>query len=64
VVAQVYRRYQARLLEQNAMDFDDLLMRMVDILRLFPRGLTTTAGSFATSSWTNTKTPTGLSIFW
>jgi DNA helicase-2/ATP-dependent DNA helicase PcrA len=36
VAAQVYRRYQARLLEQNAFDFDDLLMRTVDILRLFP----------------------------
>jgi DNA helicase-2/ATP-dependent DNA helicase PcrA len=38
-VAQVYRRYQTRLLEQNAFDFDDLLMRMVDILRLFPERL-------------------------
>ena len=39
VVAQVYRRYQARLLEQNAFDFDDLLMRMVDVLRLYPERL-------------------------
>ncbi len=36
VTAAVYRRYQARLLETNALDFDDLLMRMVDILQLFP----------------------------
>jgi ATP-dependent DNA helicase UvrD/PcrA len=36
ITAAVYRRYQARLLETNALDFDDLLMRMVDILRLFP----------------------------
>lgn len=39
VAAAVYRRYQARLLEANALDFDDLLMRMVDILRLFPQRL-------------------------
>ncbi|MCE5253919.1 MAG: UvrD-helicase domain-containing protein [Actinomycetia bacterium] len=39
VAAQVYRRYQTRLLEQNALDFDDLLMRMVDVLRLFPQRL-------------------------
>jgi DNA helicase-2/ATP-dependent DNA helicase PcrA len=39
VAGQVYRRYQSRLLEQNAMDFDDLLMRTVDILRLFPERL-------------------------
>jgi DNA helicase-2/ATP-dependent DNA helicase PcrA len=39
VAAQVYRRYQARLLEANALDFDDLLMRMVDVLRLFPERL-------------------------
>lgn len=39
ITAAVYRRYQARLLEANAFDFDDLLMRMVDILRLFPERL-------------------------
>ncbi len=39
VAAQVYRRYQTRLLEANALDFDDLLMRMVDVLQLFPERL-------------------------
>ena len=39
VAARVYRRYQARLLEANALDFDDLLMRMVDVLQLFPERL-------------------------
>lgn len=34
VVAQVYRSYQRRLVEANAMDFDDLIMRTVDILQL------------------------------
>jgi DNA helicase-2/ATP-dependent DNA helicase PcrA len=39
VAAQVYHRYQKRLLEQNALDFDDLIMRVVDILQLFPERL-------------------------
>jgi DNA helicase-2/ATP-dependent DNA helicase PcrA len=39
VAAQVYHRYQRRLLEQNAFDFDDLIMRVVDVLRLFPERL-------------------------
>ncbi len=39
VAGQVYRRYQERLLAQNALDFDDLLMRAVDVLRLFPERL-------------------------
>jgi len=39
VAGQVYRRYQERMLEQNALDFDDLLMRTVDVLRLFPERL-------------------------
>ncbi len=39
VAAAVYKRYQKRLLEQNAFDFDDLLMRTVDVLQLFPERL-------------------------
>jgi DNA helicase II / ATP-dependent DNA helicase PcrA len=39
VAAQVYHRYQKRLLEQNAFDFDDLIMRSVDVLQLFPERL-------------------------
>ena len=35
MVAQVYRSYEKRLLEANAMDFDDLLMRAVNVLELF-----------------------------
>jgi DNA helicase-2/ATP-dependent DNA helicase PcrA len=33
VVARSYERYQHLLAEQNAMDFDDLIMRMVELLR-------------------------------
>ncbi len=35
-VAEVYQRYQARLREANAMDFDDLIMTTVDLLQVFP----------------------------
>jgi DNA helicase-2/ATP-dependent DNA helicase PcrA len=35
MVGQVYRLYERRMLEANAMDFDDLLMRAVNVLELF-----------------------------
>jgi DNA helicase-2/ATP-dependent DNA helicase PcrA len=35
-VADVYRLYEKRMLEANAMDFDDLLVRTVNLLELFP----------------------------
>ncbi len=34
-VADVYRLYEKRMLEANAMDFDDLLVRTVNVLELF-----------------------------
>jgi DNA helicase-2/ATP-dependent DNA helicase PcrA len=34
-VADVYRLYERRMLEANAMDFDDLLVRTVNLLELF-----------------------------
>jgi DNA helicase-2/ATP-dependent DNA helicase PcrA len=36
VTAATYRRYQQRLYELNAMDFDDLIMQTVNVLQLFP----------------------------
>lgn len=39
VTAAVYRLYQRRLYQLNAMDFDDLIMRTVDVFRLEPRRL-------------------------
>ncbi|MBC7333164.1 MAG: DNA helicase PcrA [Actinobacteria bacterium] len=36
VVAEVYPLYQEKLLKASALDFDDLLMFTVDLLRLFP----------------------------
>ena len=34
--AKVYELYEQRMIESNAMDFDDLLFRMVNVLELFP----------------------------
>lgn len=39
VTAAAYRLYQKRLYELNAMDFDDLIMRTVDVFRLFEHRL-------------------------
>jgi DNA helicase-2/ATP-dependent DNA helicase PcrA len=35
-VAEVYAEYQRRLQQANAMDFDDLIMRTVELLQVFP----------------------------
>ncbi|NKQ58157.1 DNA helicase PcrA, partial [Amycolatopsis sp. K13G38] len=35
-VAEVYVEYQRRLSQANAMDFDDLIMRTVELLQVFP----------------------------
>ncbi|SFJ82427.1 DNA helicase PcrA [Cellulomonas sp. KH9] len=37
VLAQVYTRYQQRLQQANALDFDDLIMRTVHLLQAFPQ---------------------------
>ena len=39
VTSQVYRRYQERLRENDALDFDDLLLVMVQLLELYPEVL-------------------------
>ena len=36
VVAEIYAIYQNRLVSANAMDFDDLIMKTVDVLQKFP----------------------------
>ncbi|MCW2623135.1 MAG: hypothetical protein JWL64_2737, partial [Frankiales bacterium] len=35
-VAEIYQRYQARLREANALDFDDLIMTTVELFQVFP----------------------------
>jgi DNA helicase-2/ATP-dependent DNA helicase PcrA len=39
-VADVYRLYQKRLREANAMDFDDMILNVVHLFRLYPEVLT------------------------
>jgi len=39
VISKIYTRYQQRLKEQEALDFDDIIMLMVKILRTFPEVL-------------------------
>jgi DNA helicase-2/ATP-dependent DNA helicase PcrA len=41
VVAEVYRLYQTKLYQNNAMDFDDLLVLTVNLFELFPAVLET-----------------------
>ena len=38
VLAEVYQRYQSRLTESHALDFDDLIMRTVSLLQGLPEG--------------------------
>jgi hypothetical protein len=45
-VADVYRSYERELHRMNAMDFDDLLVRAVNVLELFPEVRERYAGAF------------------
>ena len=36
IIADVYRSYQQQLLENNALDFDDLIMKTVELFQIFP----------------------------
>ena len=47
VVADVYELYERRLYQANAMDFDDLLMRSVDLLERFPDARERWQGAFS-----------------
>jgi DNA helicase II / ATP-dependent DNA helicase PcrA len=47
LVADVYELYERELLRMNAMDFDDLLLRTVNVLELFEEVRTRLARSFA-----------------
>ena len=58
LVGQAYRLYEKRMLEANAMDFDDLLMRTVNVLELFEDVRDRYRSASAGSWWTSTRTPT------
>jgi DNA helicase II / ATP-dependent DNA helicase PcrA len=46
MIAEVYREYQARLRRANAMDFDDMILNVVHLFRLFPEVLQTWQDKF------------------
>ena len=57
-VADVYREYERELHRMNAMDFDDLLVRAVNVLELFQEVRERYADGSGTCSSTSTRTPT------
>ncbi len=57
-VADVYEEYERQLHRRNAMDFDDLLVRAVNVLELFQEVRDRYQRPSATSSSTSTRTPT------
>ena len=61
-MAKVYEMYEARLHGNNALDFDDLLIKTVRLLRDVDEVEKSTTTSFATSSSMSTRTPTRSSL--
>ena len=62
VVAGAYRLYEKRMLEANAMDFDDLLVRTVNVLELFEDVARHATSGASAGCWsTSTRTPTAPS---
>ncbi len=58
-VADVYRQYERELHRMNAMDFDDLLVRSVNVLELFPEVRERYSQTSSGTCWsTSTRTPT------
>ena len=65
VLAEVYERYQRRLAESSALDFDDLIMTTVrPAAEPGPRSPSTTGAGSGTCWWTSTRTPTMRSTCW
>ncbi len=58
MVAEVYGIYERDLHRSNAMDFDDLLFRTVNLLELFEEVRARYSDTFRQCSWTSTRTPT------
>ncbi len=61
LLAQAYEAYERRLRDASAVDFDDLLVHIVAILKEHKDVRADLDRAFATSSSTNTRTPTSPS---
>ena len=57
-VARVYEAYQKQLAMNNALDFDDLIAKTVELLEASPEVLDYFQQRFAISWWTSIRTPT------
>jgi DNA helicase-2/ATP-dependent DNA helicase PcrA len=62
VIADVYRHYQKALAENNALDFDDLILVPVHSFSKTSRFWVTGTNASATFWWMNTRTPTAPSM--
>ncbi len=61
-IAHIYQGYKAELRKNNALDFDDLLLEAVRLLKVSARtSASATSAAIATFSSTNTRTPTAPS---
>jgi DNA helicase II / ATP-dependent DNA helicase PcrA len=58
---EVYERYARALRDANAFDFDDLLVKPVELLRAHPPVLAATATASPSCWSTSTRTPTARS---
>jgi superfamily I DNA/RNA helicase len=56
--ASAYALYQRRLVQANALDFDDLIMMTVHLLQAFPTCARPTGAASGTCWSTSTRTPT------
>ena len=63
-IGKVYALYNQKLRDANALDFDDIILHTVDLLRTDRERWPTTSASSATSSSTSIRTPTIYSICW
>ena len=60
-IAKIYEKYLSALKESNALDFDDLLLKTVELFETSRRSANATGASSSTSWSTSTRTPTGRS---
>ena len=62
--AAVYKEYQAQLRKNNALDFDDLIMKTVELFQNCPRCWTVTRSVSAILWWTSIRTRIRPSSGW